>query len=117
MNTISLLSCNFTLTCFYNRDNRGSVVKYFHALNSNWRWPYEKLFIIQLQALRKIVVYAYNIAEYSDKIIDERGIEPKSIESIDDLEMLPIPIIRTICNSIKMLRIVKLEAVRSLTRE
>jgi|TARA_B100000315_G_scaffold243680_1_gene267325 phenylacetate-CoA ligase len=51
---------------------------------------YDELKAKQENQLKKIIAYAYNKVPYYKKIFDDRGIYPRSIQTVEDLERLPI---------------------------
>jgi phenylacetate-CoA ligase len=55
---------------------------------SQW-WSREKLEVYQMQQLEKLLRHAYENVPYYRRVFDERGLQPKDIQSTDDLRKLP----------------------------
>lgn len=56
---------------------------------SQW-WSADKLEEYQLEQLSKLINHAYENVPYYHRIFDERGLKPKDIQDIKDLEQLPL---------------------------
>ncbi|HUU89948.1 MAG TPA: phenylacetate--CoA ligase family protein [Phycisphaerae bacterium] len=56
---------------------------------SQW-WPRERVEALQLRRLRDLVSSAYEHTPYWRAVMDERGIRPDAVESLDDLKRFPL---------------------------
>ncbi len=54
--------------------------------------PWEKLRELQLERLKTTVERVYNNVPFYRKVMDERGIKPSDIRTLDDLRMLPFTV-------------------------
>ena len=53
-------------------------------------WSYERLLEHQNQELKRIITHAYEAVPYYRKIFNERGLTPEDIQTVIDLQKLPI---------------------------
>jgi phenylacetate-CoA ligase len=56
---------------------------------SQW-FDKNKLQELQLNRLKKIVTHSYNTVPYYKKFMDEHGIRPESIRTLDDIKLFPV---------------------------
>ena len=49
----------------------------------------EKIIEIQNEKIRKQIKHVYENVEYYRKLMDEKGVKPEDIQSIDDIKKLP----------------------------
>ncbi len=68
---------------------RKTFAIYQDLMQSQW-WPREKLDALRLQRLGHIVNAAYQHTPFWRKLMDEHGIRPDSIRSLDDLRRFPL---------------------------
>jgi len=61
----------------------------FHPVSEPDYLPEEKLRMLQLHRLQVIVERAYNNVELTRRRMDERGVRPEHIKSLDDIAKLP----------------------------
>jgi phenylacetate-CoA ligase len=54
------------------------------------RWPPGALRDVQLGLLRRLLRHAYHHTEYYRKVLDERGLAPEDVNSLEDLTRLPL---------------------------
>jgi phenylacetate-CoA ligase len=59
-------------------------------LNESQWWSKDQLIEYQNNRLRILIKHAYDNVPYYSQIMNERGLTPQSIETIDDLKKLPI---------------------------
>ncbi|MBF4475244.1 phenylacetate--CoA ligase family protein [Methanobacterium formicicum] len=62
----------------------------YKLLKKSQNWTKEQLEIYQLEKLNQLLNHAYVNVPYYARIFDERGIKPSDIQSIEDLNLLPI---------------------------
>lgn len=58
-------------------------------MESQW-WSKDKIYELQCLMLQKLIEHAYQNVPFYKDIFDERGINPKSIKTPEDLKILPI---------------------------
>jgi phenylacetate-CoA ligase len=56
---------------------------------SQW-WPRDRIRALQVERLRDLAVAAYAHSPYWRSVMDERGIQPAAIRSLDDLRRFPL---------------------------
>ncbi len=56
---------------------------------SQW-WPRERIAALQIQRLRELARAAHEHTSYWQSVMDERGIVPDAIQSLDDLKRFPL---------------------------
>lgn len=66
------------------------TMRYFAALERSQWWPREHIEELQAERLRALVRYAYDRTAYYRRVMDERGISPRDINSAADLRLLPV---------------------------
>jgi phenylacetate-CoA ligase len=59
-------------------------------LETSQRWSLERLRDLQVGMLRRLVRHAYQHTAYYRDVMDERGIRPEDITSVDDLAQFPL---------------------------
>jgi phenylacetate-CoA ligase len=69
---------------------RTNATRYLDALEETQWWPYERLMELQNHKLRSLVEHAYSSVPYYRRVLDERGLLPGDIRSIEDLPKLPV---------------------------
>ena len=62
----------------------------YKFLNRSQWWPPEKIRDFQNQELRKLIEYVYEYIPYYRKIMKEKGLKPKDIQTVEDLVKFPI---------------------------
>ena len=67
-----------------------SVIKYYHWLQKTQWWPPEQLQELKNTKLRALVKHAYENVPFYHRIFEERGLTAKDIQTVDDLQKLPI---------------------------
>lgn len=60
------------------------------GLNESQWWPRERLRAQQLLRLRRAVALAFDHTPYWRQVLDERGVAPEDIHSLEDLRRLPL---------------------------
>ena len=71
-----------------NRYNK-EFNKTFHSYKQRSNWTYEQKCEFRDKRLQKMIRYCYQSVPYYRKIFDEYGINPDTINSLDDLKVLP----------------------------
>jgi phenylacetate-CoA ligase len=71
------------------RHNKVFWRTYTFLRESQW-WKEERLKQYQLDELRKLLNHAYSNVKYYRRIFDERGLTPRDIHCLEDLNKLPI---------------------------
>jgi len=56
---------------------------------SQW-WPRERIAALQLERLQQLVASAYAHSSYWRRLMDERGIKPGDLQTVDDLRRFPL---------------------------
>lgn len=72
-----------------NRYNK-EFNKTLHSYKQRSNWTYEQKCEFRDERLQKMVRYCYQSVPYYRKIFDEYGINPDSINTLDDLKVIPI---------------------------
>ncbi len=67
-----------------------ATVPLFQDLEESERWPLADLHDHQIKLLRRLVDHAYHHTSYYRTVLDDRGITPDAIESLSDLQRLPL---------------------------
>lgn len=84
------------IACFIegNRIKRTRYGKTFWRLLADYearsKWSYEQLCDYRNAKLRKIIHHCYDTVPYYRRLFNERGINPDSIKTLEDLKVLPI---------------------------
>lgn len=68
---------------------RSTFRVYKELLDSQW-WPEDRLESLQLGRLRGLVASAYAHTPYWKSLMDERGIRPEAVASMEDLRRFPL---------------------------
>ncbi len=66
------------------------TVPLLRFLKATERWSLEQLRDLQVGMLRRIVRHAYHHTTYYREVMDDRGIRPEDIESVEDLAKFPL---------------------------
>jgi phenylacetate-CoA ligase len=66
------------------------TVPLLRYLQTTERWSHEALRDLQVGLLRRLLRHAYQHTAYYRDVLDERGIRPEDIESVDQLSVLPL---------------------------
>lgn len=66
------------------------TVPLLHFLQETERWPIDKIRDLQAGLLRRLLRHAYRHTAYYRTLLDERGVSPESIASVEDLAKLPL---------------------------
>jgi phenylacetate-CoA ligase len=66
------------------------TVPLLRFLKSTERWSLEQLRDLQAGMLRRLVRHAYHHTSHYHEVMDDRGIRPEDIESVDDLARFPL---------------------------
>ena len=61
----------------------------YNFLNESQWWSQEKLKEYQMKQLQKMLSHAYENVPYYKRVFDERGLQPKDIQNMEDLKKLP----------------------------
>ena len=69
--------------------HRESISRYKQLMKSQY-YSYDKLLHLQTLKLKKIISHAYNTTKYYKIMMDNHKIKPDDIQTIKDLERLPI---------------------------
>lgn len=84
------LACN--VTSYKNR-----IVRYpkrFHELlaeyNARSEWSHDRLIAYQGERIARLVLHCYETVPHYRKVMDEGGIDPSSVRSIEDLKRFPV---------------------------
>lgn len=64
--------------------------KKLHEYESRLKWSYDQKCDYRDEQLRKMVMHCYRTVPYYHNMFNERGINPESIRTIDDLNQLPV---------------------------
>ena len=64
--------------------------KTLHSYKQRSNWTYEQKCEFRDERLQKMIRYCYQSVPYYRKIFDEYGINPDSINTLDDLKVIPI---------------------------
>jgi len=77
---------------FYRARQRfgGDFKKLLADLNRTQWLSTKRLKEFQIEALRKMVEYAYNSTDYYHKLFIDHGLSPKDIQTLEDLKRIPI---------------------------
>jgi phenylacetate-CoA ligase len=67
-----------------------NIFLYLNRLLKNFPFDSKHIASIQLQKLQKLVVHAYRNFNFYKQLMDNAGFDPYSLNSIEDLEKLPI---------------------------
>ena len=84
------------LACYYegNRILRTRLGEAFQTQLDEYcshdNWSYDQMCSLRDEKLRKMISHCYSTVPYYRRCFDDRGIDPKSIKTIDDLNVLPI---------------------------
>jgi len=63
---------------------------YLKELEASQWWPRERLEALQLRRLRDLVTVAYEHTPYWRRVMEEHGIRPEDIRSLEDLRRFPL---------------------------
>ena len=66
-----------------------AFIKTYRLLKKSQWWSREQLEEYQLQQLGKLLNHAYDNVPYYRRIFDERGLKPKDIQNLGNLQKLP----------------------------
>lgn len=66
------------------------MLKYLKELEETQWWPPEKLKDLQNMKLRALINHAYNNIPYYHHVFEERGLNNNDIQTVEDLQRLPI---------------------------
>lgn len=67
-----------------------SVMKYLAALEESQWWSPDRLVELQNRKLRALVAHACGQVPYYRRVFEERGLSARDIQTVDDLQKLPI---------------------------
>lgn len=71
------------------RYGKGFLSK-LNVFNSHLNWSHEQLSDWRDVRLRRLIQHAYSTVPYYRRVMDEGGINPSSIKSLEDLKKLPL---------------------------
>ena len=66
------------------------MLKYLKELEETQWWPPEKLKELQNIKLRALINHAYNNIPYYHRAFEERGLNNSDIQTVEDLQKLPV---------------------------
>ena len=67
-----------------------SIMRYYSLINKMNQWSPSEIQKWQTDNINKLITHFYNNSTYYRSIMDDRGLEPDDIVSIDDLRKLPV---------------------------